>query len=582
MTAIPTLVSPVNGSTAIPTDGQTFTWDAYPNAQSYEMEYSTYNDFSDNVGFQTVTATNTQLFGLDAHTTYYWRVRAANGIDFSPWSGAWSFTTENCQVTEDIEITTCDSYTWNNTTYYQSGSYTETFISNDGCDSVVTLQLTLSATQHSDDYATICIGQLPYPYGDTFFETGTTSGDYDVTFASQNGCDSIVTLHLTVVTAINYAITATACGNYVWNGITYNQSGIYQQTFTNQYGCDSIVTLDLTISDILYETLNMDACESYLWNNQTYTQSGSYEQTFTSSNGCDSVVTLNLTIHHPVDFDTTVTACDSYIWNNQLYTTSGTFVQTFGLENGCDSTVTLHLTINQSIATSEAVTACESYVWDGQVYTESGTYEQVFSAASGCDSTVTLQLSITHPGVSYDTIAACDSYEWHGEVLTESGDYTWTDAGAAGCESTENLHLVIHHSAEESVTVEAFNEYVWNGNHYSMSGDYTWTGQTEAGCDSTVTLHLTIIYEDGVSEYGDGGSIRIWPNPVKSVCKVRCDDVSDMTDIQVFDISGKLLFTQKATGNEIVLDFSGRAPGLYLLRILSNERIISTTKVVKE
>lgn len=38
------------------------------------------------------------------------------------------------------------------------------------------------------------------------------------------------------------------CGSYEWNGITYTESGTYTQTFTNAVGCDSVVTLHLTIA----------------------------------------------------------------------------------------------------------------------------------------------------------------------------------------------------------------------------------------------------------------------------------------------------------------------------------------------
>lgn len=46
-------------------------------------------------------------------------------------------------VAELVEATACGSYTWNGVTYYESGEYTQTFTAANGCDSVVTLQLTL-------------------------------------------------------------------------------------------------------------------------------------------------------------------------------------------------------------------------------------------------------------------------------------------------------------------------------------------------------------------------------------------------------------------------------------------------------
>lgn len=46
------------------------------------------------------------------------------------------------------------------------------------------------------------------------------------------------------------SISEASCESYDWNGQTYTSSGIYPQSFTNQYGCDSTVTLDLTIDSI--------------------------------------------------------------------------------------------------------------------------------------------------------------------------------------------------------------------------------------------------------------------------------------------------------------------------------------------
>ena len=65
---------------------------------------------------------------------------------------------------------------------------------------------------------------------------------------------------------------------------------------TNAAGCDSTVTLHLTINVPSYMEISDTACSSYSWNDSIYTESGDYVQSFTSSNGCDSVVTLHLTV----------------------------------------------------------------------------------------------------------------------------------------------------------------------------------------------------------------------------------------------------------------------------------------------
>lgn len=46
-------------------------------------------------------------------------------------------------MVEIVEATACESYTWNGTIYTQSGTYAQTFTAANGCDSVVTMHLTL-------------------------------------------------------------------------------------------------------------------------------------------------------------------------------------------------------------------------------------------------------------------------------------------------------------------------------------------------------------------------------------------------------------------------------------------------------
>lgn len=127
-----------------------------------------------------------------------------------------------------------------------------------------------------------------------------TTGDYAQTFTGVNTCDSVVTLHLTVLDAITSEFDASTCEGtpYLWNGHEYNRPGDYQQSFTDVNGCDSIVTLHLRVLQNVTSTEEATICEgdSFIWNGEEYTEAGSYEKTFASLNGCDSIVTLVLTV----------------------------------------------------------------------------------------------------------------------------------------------------------------------------------------------------------------------------------------------------------------------------------------------
>jgi hypothetical protein len=195
-------------------------------------------------------------------------------------------------------IVACNTYTWptNATTYTSPGLYAETLTNAAGCDSIVTLDLTVNYSNAGTDVQTAC-NTYTWIDGNTY-----TSSNNSATWTETNaaGCDSVVTLDLTV----NYSNTGTdvqtACNTYTWiDGNTYTSSNNSATwTETNAAGCDSIVTLDLTISYSNSGTDVQTACDTYTWiDGNTYTSSNSTAtHTLTNVAGCDSVVTLNLTV----------------------------------------------------------------------------------------------------------------------------------------------------------------------------------------------------------------------------------------------------------------------------------------------
>jgi photosystem II stability/assembly factor-like uncharacterized protein len=141
----------------------------------------------------------------------------------------------------------------------------------------------------------------------------------------------------------NSNLTISKCNSFVLNGQTYTNSGIYTQTLTNSVGCDSILTLNLTIKKATSGILSQTACGSANINGQTYTNSGIYTQTLTNSVGCDSFLKLNLTINKPTSSVLNELGCNFYDFNGQILTQSGVFMQTLVNSVGCDSVVTLNL-----------------------------------------------------------------------------------------------------------------------------------------------------------------------------------------------------------------------------------------------
>ncbi|MBQ3749800.1 MAG: putative Ig domain-containing protein [Bacteroidales bacterium] len=436
-------------------------------------------------------ATTASITVAPTENTEYSVVGTTNGCTSAPVSV--TVIVNDCVPgSGDTTAVACEEFTWYGTTYTES---TETAmhvfegVMADGCDSIVTLHLTINHAVSSSMTATEC-GSFTWN-GETY----TESGEYTHAYAAANGCDSVVTLNLTINQPVTYRMSATACESYTWNGQTYNESGEYTQTFTAANGCDSVVTLDLTVQHAVAETISATACESYTWNTETYTESGEYTQTFTAATGCDSVVTLNLTINQPVNQQIEAVACGSYTWNEETYEESGEYMQTFTAANGCDSVVTLNLTINQPTEGDTAAVACETFTWyEHAKINESGDYIHIFEGgnANGCDSVVTLHLTINHMVTNSIFVTACESYIWNEQTYTESGEYTQTFTAANGCDSVVTLELTIQPALEETITVTACQSYTWNTQTYTESGEYTQTFTAATGCDSVVTLILTI------------------------------------------------------------------------------------------
>ena len=221
------------------------------------------------------------------------------------------------------------------------------------------------------DVATICEGDT-YTLGT---QNLTTTGVYQETFTSTEGCDSLVTLQLTVHAAHTPPITQAVCTSYFWEqtGETYFTSGIYTDTLISSYGCDSILTLDLTINQHTASSMQIDACGSYTWamTGEIYTVSGLYYDTIPNAAGCDSVITLELTILESTASALTASACGSYYWaqTGLTYNFSGTYEDTIPNAAGCDSVVTLSLLIHQIPQ--------GTIVYDGQVTLSVNTIAEV-------------------------------------------------------------------------------------------------------------------------------------------------------------------------------------------------------------
>ncbi|WP_216823603.1 hypothetical protein, partial [Niastella vici] len=418
--------------------------------------------------------------------------------------------TVKAAVTGTQTVTICNSqlpYIWNGNTYNTAGTYKDTLTSAAGCDSIVTLTLIVNSSVTGSQSATICNNQLPYIWHG---KSLNAAGTYKDTLKNVAGCDSIVTLTLTVKAAVTGTQTATICSNklpYLWNGNSYNAAGTYKDTLISASGCDSIVTLTLNVNPTKTGAQTIAICNNqlpYTWNGKSLNAAGTYKDTLTSAAGCDSIVTLTLSVNSSVTGSQSATICNNqlpYIWHGKSLNAAGTYKDTLKNVAGCDSIVTLTLTVKATLTGTQTATICSNklpYLWNGNSYNAAGTYKDTLISASGCDSIVTLTLNVNPTKTSTQTVTICTSqlpYTWNGNTYNAAGTYKDTLTSAAGCDSIVTLTLVVNSSVTGSQSATICNNqlpYIWHGKSLNAAGTYKDTLKNAAGCDSIVTITLTV------------------------------------------------------------------------------------------
>ena len=446
---------------------------------------------------------------------------------------------------------------------------------NDPCSSRVVLMLTVDPSIFSD---TTAEAYLSFDwYGSSYTESGT----YTHTFQAQNGCDSVVTLHLTILPLPEMFDTVYYCGTAVWRGFTFDHDGdtsivvpaqapapdtiyhLHLQMEVDLIGENPTISIVDGGAYIEFDVHNIGATPFYydtLWVAVSPVPAhGDSVIAYITSFDADTpgvlriidpdssmrikilipyqgylcpfapLDSIRLTINKigfgvtsgglfyecdttnnsfsmplPLEYSRQVVeaqVCQNHPYNDGIFdipasatATPGLYLDSITLSDPCSSKVVLMLTVNPSAQSDTSASACDSYTWRNITCDTSGTYTFSDHTVAGCDSVISLHLTLHPSATSVFTVSACDSYEWYGETYTESTALpTHTLQTTFGCDSVIRLNLTINHADTMSVTNQsACLSFTWHEQTYTVSGNYTFDTLTEEGCLRRETLHLTI------------------------------------------------------------------------------------------
>ncbi len=542
--------------------------------------------------------------------------------------------------TSNSTLTACGNYFFHHQTLTQSGIYHDTLVNYTGCDSFITLHLTVKPISTSSFSQTIC-GNQTYLFNGHYLNV---AGNYFDTLQNYVGCDSIITLNLTVKPISTDSFSQSICGSqtYLFNGHYLNVAGHYFDTLQNYVGCDSIITLNLTVKLISTDSFSQSICgnQTYFFNGHNLNVAGNYFDTLQNYVGCDSFVILHLIVisTSASTLNQSICAGSSYTFHNQSLTQYGTYYDTLVNYTGCDSIITLNLTVKSPITDSFAVAICSnrSYAFGGHSLTSAGYYSDTLSSYQSCDSIVTLHLTINPTQASAFTYTTCSNqpYVFNGHTLIAAGTYVDTMQTYLGCDSIVTLNLVVNPAPTALFTLYpntaaphywlALNQcigtatpltYSWSwgdasandtgatpSHIYAAAGGYNvCVSVTDANnctatyCDSSylsrmssansmVTINVVASLPNGINDVqNENESLQVYPNPTSSELRIRNEELR-IEKVEVENVLGQslMMFNSSFITPHSSFDIANLPSGIYFLKATDEKGLQHVAKFVKQ
>lgn len=241
-------------------------------------------------------------------------------------------------------------------------------------------------------------------------------------------------------------------------------------------------------------------------------------------------------------------ACNFYTLNSQTYNSSGTYVQHFTNAVGCDSAVTLNLVINRSVTITRDTSICaeQKIIVGNTIHSTSGIYRDTLTGSNGCDSIMVTNLvvalsinsQISELPVSLIAVNANALYQW------------------ANCDN-----------GFSAIAGQTNQEYIPTAN-----GNYALIVKEGLCADTSICINIDRAIN----------SVNIFPNPSSGIFNVVVFNVTGKIDLMLYNNSGQLVFQKLNTGPVNTINITHLAGTVYLLKCISNGKVIAVRKLLKK
>ena len=369
--------------------------------------------------------------------------------------------------------------------------------------------------------------------------------------------------------------THTACGSFTWiNGITYTSSNsTATYVIPNASGCDSIITLNLTITPLSNATFN--------YTSNTICTSGTNVTPVINATGTFSSAQSGLVFANSTTGEIDVTASQNGTYS-VTFTTSGT------CPNSSTQTITLTSSPSANFSydnVSYCINSSNPQVIFG-TGASAGTFTAspaglALNAASG-DIDLTSSLPNTYAVTNTIPAAgACpQATSTYTLVINDIPTVSFLIDDDTVC--TEEPSIILAGGLPTGGMYSGSNVV---GNVFTPSStgttiltyDYTDVN----GCSNSATASIEVIGCASLDELSTESFITCYPNPTIGNVNIESEQ-SVINEVRCYNALGQLIFTKVVShNNNVQIDMKHLAKGIYTLEVETN-RCISMERIVLE
>ena len=468
-------------------------------------------------------------------TLYNFTLRgtSSNWVSGAPVTGKTSAT---------IKAFACSSYVppSGKKTIYSTGTFLDTIPNRIGCDSIITINLTIGKTNTTLNIS--ACDSFKTPKGQVVY----TNAFITETYTSYRNCDSIINYNISVFKRSLSNVNITACDSFISRkGKVYKTSGKYSDTFKTYSGCDSIYMYNVLINNSVKTSRSIVACDSAKIYNATYYQSITLKFVFKTYLLCDSIETINLTVNKSNLKPIALSTCDSFVSpKGNIYKTSGIYNETFQTHQGCDSIVRYNLTVHASKSTFNNLYACRNIYFHGKFYDSSIVISEKLKTANGCDSIVTTTISVTKIDTSLmvnQNTLTCN--------MSNADSFAWLNCSTNQIVPNENKA-----SFKPSYSGE-FAAIIGVGNCFDTTACYQ--------------IHLNSLNDEKIHEM-----VTIYPNPNTGFFQIKTHPNITIITIDMIDIIGQPIKLNMFNNGNYYSNLEALNKGIYSLRLQTENGVV--------